>query len=746
MLNRTVLAGAIALALAQMAHAQTAPAETEQAATPPAPTAAELAAQPIQTVSVKGQYIGTGAASAMKLNVPVRDTPFSVAAYTDTFMKAIEVVNVADLYNYMTGIKRSGNTGMEMAIRGFKTGANDKNAIMVDGLPGLSGRFSSPPVIGTDHVEVVKGPASVLYGQAQPGGFVNLVSKKPKETFGGEFDVKVTGYNGDKLGLRDATGYDVSMDVTGPIDAERRLLYRFVAQHNDTDTFRDHTFNQGTYVAPSLTWKLTRATSATIGFEYRRSKSAYDQYLVAPNKDISLVAPITTHYNEPGDLLEEHGHATTLALSHAFDNDVKWSLSGRFVKNGDTATGYDNTGIRADNVTLQRRARGQENEREFNYIDSNFTLPFNTGGIEHKMIVGVNGGRDTLDTNRLQFFNGPATGPQSLDINIYNPVFGRAAPLASLPLVNPATPGNLNRRYTVTTSSGLYTSDLMTLAEQWKLNLGVRYTSEEQKFRELKVAGVAPGSKSTSKVLPLAGLLYQPSKDVTLYTSYSSSYVPAPASSQDVNGNNPFSPESAKQYEVGTKANFLKGKLRTTFAVFRIEKSDVLSTFACPIGTCSQQIGNERSQGFEVEVNARPMPGWQIATGWAHTLATVVKSADPAQVGARLTNAPLNSANLWSRYDVDNGALEGLGVGFGLVYNSERTGTIPITADKRVLKLPGYAIADLGLYYNYGDYDFTLKIGNLFDRKYYESAGFMNELQILPGAPRNLAFSVRKSF
>jgi iron complex outermembrane receptor protein len=247
-------------------------------------------------------------------------------------------------------------------------------------------------------------------------------------------------------------------------------------------------------------------------------------------------------------------------------------------------------------------------------------------------------------------------------------------------------------------------------------------------------------------VLPLAGLLYQPTKDLTFYTSYSSSYVPAPANSQDVNGNNPFKPESAKQYEVGAKANFFRSRLRTTFALFRIDKQDVLSTFACPLGTCSQQIGNERSDGFELELNAKPLPGWQIATGWAHTRARIVKSADPAQVGARLTNAPLDSANLWSRYDFDGGALDGLGVGLGLVYSGERTGNIPSTADKRVLLLPSYAIADLGVYYSRGDYDFTVKVGNLFDKKYYESAGFMNELQILPGAPRNLAFSVRKRF
>jgi iron complex outermembrane receptor protein len=325
-------------------------------------------------------------------------------------------------------------------------------------------------------------------------------------------------------------------------------------------------------------------------------------------------------------------------------------------------------------------------------------------------------------------------------------VFGRAAPLDSLPAVNPATPANLNWRYTVTSSYGVYASDLLTLAEHWKLNLGLRYTSETQRFQELKLANVEPGKKSTAKVLPLAGLLYQPDKHTTLYASYSTSYVPAPANSQDVNGNNPFTPESARQFEVGTKVNFLNNKLRTTFALFRIEKQDVLSTFACPLGTCSQQIGNERSQGFEVEINVKPLRNLQLAAGWAHTRAEIVKSADPAQVGARLTNAPLDSANLWSRYDVADGALQGLGIGLGVVYSAERTGNIPSTADRRVLRLPSYVIADLGLYYSKGDYDFTLKIGNLADKTYYESAGFMNELQILPGAPRNLALSVRKRF
>jgi len=129
---------------------------------------------------VQGSFLDAGADSAMKLDIPVRDTPFSVSSYTESFMKAIETTNVADMYSYMTGVKRNGNTGYDLNIRGFKTSGNDRNAIMVDGLPGLGVRFGSPPTIGVERIEVVKGPASVLYGNAQPGGFVNMTTKKPR--------------------------------------------------------------------------------------------------------------------------------------------------------------------------------------------------------------------------------------------------------------------------------------------------------------------------------------------------------------------------------------------------------------------------------------------------------------------------------------------------------------------------------------------------------------------------------------
>ena len=175
----------LAAHLAQLdrAQAQTQPQPSEQAQAAGQTTSQSQANSEVEPeeIVVKGRFISKGSTSAEKLDVPVRDIPFSVSNYTNDFLKSIETVEVADLYKYMNGVQRAGNTAYDLTLRGFKTSATDRNAIMVDGLPGLAVRFGSPPTIGTDHVEVVKGPASLLYGQAQPGGFVNIITKKASE-------------------------------------------------------------------------------------------------------------------------------------------------------------------------------------------------------------------------------------------------------------------------------------------------------------------------------------------------------------------------------------------------------------------------------------------------------------------------------------------------------------------------------------------------------------------------------------
>ncbi|MBU6207529.1 MAG: TonB-dependent receptor plug domain-containing protein, partial [Alphaproteobacteria bacterium] len=183
-------------------------------------------------IVVTGRFINTGASSATKLNVRVLDTPFSIAAYNNNFLKAIETTNVSDLYRYMNGIQRAGNTSYDITFRGFKTSANDRNAILTDGLPGLTVRFGSPPTIGVDHVELVKGPSSVLYGQAQPGGFINIISKKPLDV--PQFTFGLTGMAGAGSYNRDQ-GELVSLDMTGPVTKDGSVTARLVAEGQYTD-------------------------------------------------------------------------------------------------------------------------------------------------------------------------------------------------------------------------------------------------------------------------------------------------------------------------------------------------------------------------------------------------------------------------------------------------------------------------------------------------------------------------------
>lgn len=704
----------------------------------------------LETVMVEAKFVATGATSAMKQDVSVMDTPFSVANYSDAFMKAIETTNVADLYSYMTGVRRGGVSGYDVSIRGFKTTQADKGAILVDGLPGLSGRFGSPPTFASEHVEVVKGPASVLYGQAQPGGFINIVSKKPRDTFGVIIDLRANSFSGGGLSLGDSTGYNAGFDVTGPV-GDGRVLYRMVAEHTDRDTFRDG-FEEAQYFSPSVTWNITDDTTLGLSLEYRKRENAYDNQLVAPNKDARLIADIRTRYQEPDDLQEEEGYGGTLSFAHDFGDGMRLNAAFRSVDSEDNAHGFDNVAVLADLVTLQRRARQQLNKRTYNYLDSNLSIPFATGPVEHKLLVGVNAGIDTTDFERIQFFNGPTTGPNAqpgpgrININIYNPVYGNVLPLDSY------AAGPLNRRYTKNTSTGVYLSDLVTLSERWKASFGLRYAKEKQETEERKTPPLTSQQTDTSELLPTAGLMFQPTPSWTLYTSYATSFVPQAAGVQDAAGRaNPFDPQSGEQFEVGAKLEMLQDRLTATLALFDITKENTLAPIACDLGvpgTCSQQVGAERSEGVELEVNYSPLDNLQIIGGVAYTDARVDETYSAAAaplVDAQLTNSARRAANLWIRYDVDSGPLQGLGVGLGAFHSSEVAGSLPSVSDRRVLMLPSYTVADLALYYALGDrFDFTLKFGNLLDERYFEGVNSTtNEIGVVPGMPRNVTLSWR---
>jgi iron complex outermembrane receptor protein len=730
LLGATLLTAAV---LPAAAHAQ--------AATRPKAATADRENE-VQEVVVTGKFIATGAYSGTKLDIPVADTPLSVSAYTRSFMNAVEVTQIADLYKYMTGVQRAGNTGYDITLRGFKTSGNDRNAIMTDGMPGLTVRFGSPPTVGTEHVEVVKGPASVLYGQVQPGGFVNIITKKPSFSQNTEVEAR---FNTSLSGFDRQGGALVSVDSTGPLFGDK-LAYRFIAESGEAKGFRDGSFEHPVYVAPSLTWEITDQDRATVLFEYRHTKTHYDTFLVAPRRDVAFAAPINTSYQEPGDFLKETGKTGTLLYTHDFTSKLKFNLNYRYVDHRDNQANWDVAAVAPNFTQVTRRARGQLNKRTYSFADASVVSEFDIGPFSNKMIAGVNAGRETADLNRLQFFNAPLTGPQSATVNVLNPAHGLVQPLSFYPLVNPTTPANLSDRYSVNDARGVYISDLITFTPQIKALVGLRYSKEDLSIIDKKLANVPRQNGSNHDTLPIVGALYEPNEHWSFYVTYSTSFVPVPASTQDINGLYSFSPTTAKSLEEGVKADLFDHRLTFTAANFDIKKKNVVNTFACSIGTCSEQVGAEESKGQEVEVNAQLLPNWQIAAGYSHLDATVTATNIANQRGALLSNVPKNNAHLWTRYDIEDGVMSGLGVGLGVAYVSERAGLLPTATSTATMPLPAYTVADLAFYYKLRGIDVTFKVTNLFDKRYYESAGFTGDINLLPGEPRSATVTLRTSF
>lgn len=751
------------------------PALAQADAPPTAPVASQKpTAQPASTeekIVITGRFVDPAAKSAMKMDVRVLDTPYSVSSYSGAFVKSLETQNVTDLYNYMTGLKKSGNTAYDITLRGFKSSGDDRNAIMVDGLPGLTGRYGSPPTIGVDHIELVKGPMSVLYGQIQPGGFVNLVTKKPQRTQSTTFEVRGNSFFSPVRGAFDHNGLAEAVDVTGPVTSNDKLLYRVVGQLTRNEGFRDYAYTHQQFIQPSLTFILGSDTQLTAQYEYRHTREHFDVGLAAPFDgltsatstiyDINAVAPITTQYDQPTDYRSETGKAASAYLTHQFGKSWKLSLGYRHVDYSSDQDDVSSNGVNvyAGQQRVTRRARKLLTFRTYDYADLNITGKVRTGGLEHKLLLGINGGSDSTEENRLKFFNGASRNTKTglcpaggicLDVALYNPDFSGFPSFDSLPATNPGQQNLLTDRKIKSHNYGIYASDLVTLTPWLKVSGSLRNFSETSETHpDLRNSPLVSSKKTTKRnFLPSVGILIEPTRHLTFYSSYAESFVPPDPGLIDINGQNNFQPITAKQYEFGVKADgLLDRRLDVTAALYRIDQNGQITQTICPLGSCSVQIGTARSDGLEVEGNFRPVQNWQLLFGYSHINAKVT-SASPDQqfqVGRRLPNVAKNAANLWSRYDWKNG----LGVGLGVTYTGQREGVLPTTAnDLKPLNLPAYTVVDSGLYYQHGVLSLNLKIGNIFNKKYFESSGggSQGRVQIQPGQPRYATLTARVSF
>jgi iron complex outermembrane receptor protein len=439
-------------------------------------------------------------------------------------------------------------------------------------------------------------------------------------------------------------------------------------------------------------------------------------------------------YQEPSDTQNEEGWSLNAYFIKLFSGGVNWTANWRSVFHEDTRFAFENNRVEADNVRVRRRDRHQVNTREYHFLDTNVKTQLRAGSTDHTLLFGLNGGFEQSDFDRLRF------GNVGFFVNLYEPVYGAQ---------RPANPNPGTHLITDYYRFAAYAQDQISFGSKWKGLASVRYDVEDQNIEEVRFN--QPSSQNTvGAAVPTVGVVFQPDQRWSLYGSYAQSFRPPPASAQDEEGNNNFAPERGEQFEGGFKATLANAKLDVTASFFHITKDNVL--VAGSTAGVSEQIGQQRSIGFEADLRVQPVGNWQTILGYTYIDGEVTEDLNPALVGAQLRNTPRHAFNVWSRYDIASGPVRGLGFGIGLIYRGERAGSFPDQVvlgnpipgepfPSEYLILPDYFRADAGLYYVRGRYELTFRVNNIFDEYYLESA--FNLIRIRPGNPREATFSLR---
>jgi len=679
-------------------------------------------------------FLAPRSSTGTKIDVPVRDVPLSIQSYTTGFMEAIKADRAGDLYDYMAGVSASGSgAAYDFTIRGMQ--AKDPSSVLVDGLPGLSARWGSPSTISVERVEVVKGPESVLYGQLQPGGLINLVTKKPQFERSGLVELLAGTYDG--YG-HNGKSYEGRLDLTGPLGDSEKLAYRLFGMYQDAKSFRGQPLKTGfhpldaksRFIGGALTWNASDSTTFTLYGEYRKDTVGWDMGTVFPDNRADLAPNVAWVYQEPGDNQLDYGNTFTFTANKMFSNGVFWQLNSRFVDHHDELHAYESVSLAADGHTLVRQARHQINHRKYQTIDNNFDWTTHFLGLDHQLLAGAQLNYELKDFDRRNLNRDP-----SLQMDIYEPVYGAPEP--------PIKPGN--HRIYDHYNYGAYAQDMMSVGARWKILVGARYDNQDVKWKNL-----SNGDKRhhlMHKLLPMGGFVYQPSESWSLYGSYSTSFVPAVLDRLNADKQPDFPPEEGTQYEIGAKYVRPDGTTDATLSLYDLTRKNVTEKIDTGVYAL---VGEQQSKGAELELRARLFDRkLQILFGYAYTDATITKDANPIYVGSPLTNTPKNSATLWAKYEFPQSQIGAFAVGGGLVYEDAKPASV-VNSDGIIAMLPGHTRVDFTIHYQRKWLRLNLLVTNLFDKLYYLSsqtyAPTVSNVKITVAEPRQLRLTMGVAF
>lgn len=698
-----IISAAVAAALsathAASLHAQTSAAEQQ------------LPEVKVQSGRETEGYNAPTATSATKIEAPLRDVPQTVNVVPQEFMRDQAARSMQDALKNVPGIGLSSGDGQrdQVSIRGFSAISDQ----FIDGLRDDALYFRD--LSNIERIEVIKGPAAVLYGRGSSGGLINRITKKP--------GIDISDLTA-QLGSWEQRRAEADL---GRVYRNGELAIRVTGAVERANSYRDKQFLDREALAPSVALKFGSETQLLIQGERLNDRRITDFGIPAFRGRPVDVSP-STYYGAANaravDVSSAEVSALGFTLTHRIDS--QWSVRnamrgyGYALDRNNTLPGTVNEA--AQTVTLNHGNVSRREAGVFNQTE--LIQKVRLGGMDHQMLYGVELGRQRKD----QFFatqNGVAT------VSLFNPV------LPVLPLQANAAPSSNNVGYMTVLSS--YVQDFVALTERWKALVGVRYDVFEQETKE-RTPGRPDLSRTDREWSPRAGLVYQPTLTQSYYASYSKSFQPSAEAFALAANNANLAPEETTNHEVGAKLDFLNGLASATASLFRLERTNIKAANpAAP--TVLIPIGVQRTDGLELTFTGQLPQGWQVYSGFAYldsrvTQSIAVDAGQPVQ-GKRATITPVHSANLWVTKNLGSG----FGAGGGFNYVGDRFANLGNT-----VTLPEYVTFDAVAWYRARAYEVQLNVYNLFDRMYivagHGSAPNLN----LPGAPRSAQLTARFRF
>ncbi|WP_417779229.1 TonB-dependent siderophore receptor [Stutzerimonas xanthomarina] len=652
-------------------------------------------------------YRATRSVSATRTDTPIHEIPQSISVVPGQVVEDIGATRLEDALDYAGGVERGNNFGgqglTEFLVRGFSSQEFYRNGFAINrGYPNM------PDTATIERIEVLRGPASMLYGRGDPGGTFNIVSKQPqaerRTVLGTQFNTE---------GLRRGT-----LDTTGALDEQAEFTYRFNVVAEGADSFRDHVESERYNLAPVLRWDLSDATAIILEGDYLHNRHPLDRGVTRYGGQQGQLPRERFLGEEGAGKFTNENAMTQLRIEHLLDD--QWTLRGgtQYLDGSLDGGAVENNGLAADGRTVGRNYSERRLEWNDTAVQANLEGRFSALGFMHTLLTGI----EYDDFNYNSRIDRSAGGVGDFPIDIYEPVYGQPLPV----IVGPNYWDDEDLK-----SYAFYMQDQVELTDRFTLQLGARLERFEQNYIN-KLSAAGSWEQAHNAVSPRIGAIFDLTEALAVYANASRSFKPnrgADRSSQA------FDPEEGVAYETGIKYDLPEHNLSVTAALFHITKENVLTADPANVGSQAFQVaaGEVRSRGFDLSVAGNITPQWRVIGGYAYVDAEVTESNSAAvPVGSRLANVPEHSFNLLDTYEFDNGALDGLGLGVGVKYVSSRKGSTSNTA----YDMGAYTVVDLLAYYPLTNrIRLNLNLDNVFDEEYEERAW---NIWAYPGALRTL--------